>query len=755
MNIKPALLFALILSTGLANAMHLKGKVLDATTGEELIAVTISVAGTGKGTFSDATGNFALSLDGKSILRFFYLGYEEEVLELSLSSDSNIVVHMKPNAVQIKEAIVSANRTDIRVPAPSVHSLSPEQWKLRPGFAGESDVIQALFSMPGIKKAGDANGGMMVRGGSTDQNMVLLDGILVYQCGHIISFYSPFQTEIMRSATLYKGAIPAAFGGRLSSVLVMQTREEGLDSMQSEIGLGLLTAKVYLNAPLLNNKMRLQVSARRSLPDVLWPLAKSSFPAKFHDGQLKLGYQVNPLGRLTLKLYHSADGLKTDGAEIARYKETGKGLLPSMRFASSLKEQHAGIRYEHNGKVKGRFVVYYSSLTTGNRLSWPENELSIRSGIRDFGLSGELNWKQGKRHTLQAGFNAVHHRFEIMEVKSSGELGQLIPSKNAERRNLGEGAVFIADDIVFNPRWRMEAGLRMSCLLVAKTPQFFPEPRVALYYKPNSWLSLNAGLHRGTQFLQRLSSASAALPTDTWYPLLTGMKPQSVWMSQLGARAEKGKWLVQLEGYYKAMNGLSEYREGAMPFVQDNLWTEVVRGKGRAYGMDVQTSYTIHDIQIQAAYSLSWSTRQFNDLNEGRVFYDRFDRRHDFNVSVSGRLSKCWQFSGAFYMSTGARYTPKIAQFVVPGVPEPSPILLPVFGERNSYRLSNTHRLDIGFTYSRKIGNAQWQVQAGAYNVYNQLQSFRLETVERNGKLIVREIGLFGMMPSLGLNVKF
>ncbi|MHB1278823.1 MAG: TonB-dependent receptor [Bacteroidia bacterium] len=746
-------LLFLILSPAILHAHKLKGVIVDANSGEGMVGVSILKPATHTGTLSDVEGYFEIELNGAEDVRFSFLGYSTIDRHFNLSADTFIRIELKENVTEITETVVRAKAPLSKSTQVSSASLSPKDIRLLPGFAGEADIVQSFLSFPGVKKAGDASGGMLVRGGGSDQNLVLLDGVPVYQAGHIISFYSPFQSELIKEANLYKGFVPGGFGGRLSSVMTLESAPSS-DSMRTELGLGMLLAKGYVQAPIIPGKLHVQVAGRRSLPDLVWPDAGQIFPARFYDGRIILTARPAKGHELRFLLYASGDKLDAGANTVSRYKDTETELIPGMKMLTRSGEKHFSIQHNYSGKFKVTNQIYVSRFSSDNSLLWPGNELSIRSGVCDFGATSSIH-KTWKKHRFDAGLGWIHHDISAMEVFSVGELQRIINPKAAERRRVGEGSLYFIDQVKLGTRWIAEGGLRIAIWQEGRNMKVLPEPKFALTYLAGSKIQIQASVLRNTQRLQKVSNSALALPTDAWYALSLDHSPQSAIIGDLGLNWTPGTWNVSLSGYYKNMKGLTEFREGALPFAEEQLIDELVQGRGVAYGTDLQIGYKVKGFQIQAAYSLSWSKRQFEGINGGREYFDRFDRRHDFNIQLVSQLNRHWHFSAAFYMASGARYTPRVAQFIMPGTGGASPIFLPVYGERNSVRLSDSHRLDIAVTYSKTYKKSSIQIQAGAYNVYNQLQSFRLETIEREGKLMLREVGLFGMMPSLSCTLKF
>jgi len=745
------LLFCLLSKQELL-AQYVQGFVMDRNTREILVGVNIFLPASGRGTQTDLSGYFHIDEQEDSILVISYLGYEAQSVSLrGVKQDSLLLVLLDESAIIIGEAVVKAEAKSN--PAISVLEINTKQIKMMPSFGGEADIVQAFHSMPGVKKAGDANGGMLVRGGSSDQNNVVLDGVPIYQSGHIISFYSPFQSELIGSAKLYKGMIPASLGGRLSSALELKTAPAS-DSLQVDLGLSILLGKAYIQTPIVPGKWSMQLAGRRSLPDLVWPVIGEQFPAKFFDGRMIHNFQLSSKNQLRLSFYQSTDELLANGKTISKFKETEKSLMPDMQLLSKNTERNMALSFTHQGPWNLEAVVYASDLKTSNAMSWADNALEIHSGIRDFGMKTTVA-KSWKGHQSYAGVSFISHHFSAMGVSSSGTIGEVIPSKKTEELRSGEGSLFLGDTWKLSPIWSIESGMRLAVWTRSSQARVLLEPKLAVNFIPTVNWSVQFAVQRNTQSLQKLGSNSISLPTDMWYPTNLDQPAPSAWQGDISIAWKPENWSMSVSGYYKIMDGLNEFNEGATPFLATRIQDEVVSGSGRAYGTDISVAYHAEAFTAQLGYSLSWSTRQFDDLNGGNRYFDRFDRRHDLSFQFLGQLGGNWSYSCAFYLATGARFTPRLAQYVIPGIGEASPVFIPVYGERNSQKLSSSHRIDIALNYQIKTPKATWQFQAGAYNVYNQMQAFRIENVERNGRMILREVGLFGMMPSLGLSVKF
>ncbi|TNE79153.1 MAG: TonB-dependent receptor [Bacteroidetes bacterium] len=733
-----------------AQADRIQGTVTDSLSGEPLMGVSLYIPSTQAGTITDIDGKFSLAVDSLPVmLRVSYLGYTTQVLEVNSGVSLNI--RLSEAQTTLEEVSICAEKSWLNTTqSASTYQLQGNGWQALPGFAGEPDVVSVLISLPGVKKAGDGSGGMLVRGGGTDQNAVLLNGVPVFQSGHIISFYSPFQPELIEKATLYKGNAPANFGGRLSSVLDIESARP--DSViRTDLSLGLLLAKAYVRGP-LSDKTSFSLAARRSGPDLIWPLFKQSFPAKFYDAQAALYHRFNSKNELAWQFFSTEDALKVGGSDIAKYKDTEKGLMPDMELQSKTQERHSSLRFTHTaGNWKFTQLVYALENKNSSALRWTGADLHINSSLQSVGLSGSATYAAKGRWNMDFGYQLAQYRLKLMQVKSEGELVDFIGQRDAEVHRYTESAVFAQAGYKLNSKTTLNGGLRLA----SYGKSLMLEPRLEMNHRIQDDWTLSAGIARNAQGIRKVSNASTALPFDIWYPAQGTVKVQEAWQAQVGTRKRVKRWVFEGEVYYKQLKGLSEYKEGSLVLQADRLANEMTSGKGWAYGFDFQTRYEGKGFQVWMNYSLSRSMRQFDVLNGGKSFFDRWDRRHDMNVGAQMNITKNWNLNMAFYYASGARYTPRVAQYLTPGVPDPGPIAIPVFGARNSQSLSAPHRFDVSLSYAVQRAKSTWELQLGAYNLYNSLQSFRTEVIERNGKLVFREVGMFGMMPSVAIKCKF
>ncbi len=745
------LLSLFLLGLTQSRAARIQGVVTDSLSGEALTGVSIFIPSSQTGTITDLDGHFSLEVDQLPVsLRISYLGYTSRVIEVK-SAQTALRIRLSEAKTTLEEVSIRAEKAWLNTTqSASTYQLQGKGWQALPSFAGEPDVVSVLITLPGVKKAGDGSGGMLVRGGGTDQNAVFLNGVPVFQAGHIISFYSPFQPELIEKATLYKGNAPAMFGGRLSSVLDIESSRP--DSViRTDLSLGLLLAKAYVRGP-LSSKTSFSLAARRSGPDLVWPLFKQSFPAKFYDGQAALYHRFNAKNELAWQFFSTADALQVGGSDIAKFKDTEKGLLPDMQLVSKTQERHSSLRYTHTAR-NWRFTQLLYGLENENSssLSWTDAALHIHSALRSAGISGTASYAAKVRWTVDLGYSLAQYRLQLMQVRSEGELSEAIGQRDAEGHRYAETVVFAQAGYKLNAKTSLNGGMRLA----RYGQSWSPEPRVELNHRIQDDWTLSAGISRNAQGLRRVSNASTALPFDIWYPVSESVKVQEAWQTQIGTRKRFNRWVVEGEVYYKELAGLSEYKEGSVVFQAKRIADEMTTGRGWAYGLDFQTRYEGRGFQVWMNYSLSRSMRQYDALNGGKSFFDRWDRRHDMNIGTQMQLNGNWNLNAAFYFASGARYTPRVAQYLTPGVPDPGPIAIPVFGARNSQSLSAPHRLDISLSYTVRKAKSEWELQLGAYNVYNSLQSFRTEVIERNGRLVYREVGLFGMMPSMALKCKF
>lgn len=741
------LLIALISCFSIAKAQQaLEGFVQDAATGEALIGVTVFTADKKNGTATNAYGYFNLYVKQFDTLFFQYMGYQLHFLPVNNFED--VTIKLKPQTQTLKQAEVKAERFQTK--QMGTQFMDIKLLNQIPALGGERDLIKAFQLMPGVKKGADGTATMLVRGGAQDQNLVLLDDAPVYNPTHLLGFFSLFNTDAVREASMQTGGFTANYGGRLSSVLDVHTMEGNNQRMEYSGSVGLLASRLAIQGPLSNGKGSFLVAGRISYIDKVYRAIGKDLPFYFYDFNAKANYSITERDRLFLSIYNGRDVLN-DSREDANN---------SIKFGSRMGNQIASLRWNRafaNKQIFSNMVLFSSQYSYDISAKLNESSMSIRSQIADLGLKYTINHRLTNNFTLKYGGELIRHTFVPTTTKLTGDFNDNISPQAKQVNLMNEAALFASADYTITPKWSSTIGLRASAAQVKGANYSKLEPRVQLNYQLNTATQIAFSYARMVQYMFLLSASSTFLPTDLWYGVTEQIKPQQADIFSIGYNLTKKNYLTKVEAYYKPMRNLVEYREGTADFVNANINDHVVQGKGNAYGVEWFNRYTQGKISVMFGYTLSWSNRQFNELNNGKVFLSRFDRRHDLNLMVTYDFTKQISLSGVWSYATGSRFTPVSGYFMMPAGNYNSIELLPIYTGRNAVQLSAAHKLDVNLIIKSKDHKklkSEWHI--GAYNLYNQTQPYRIKLENNNdGTKSYKQVGLFGFIPSISYQVKF
>jgi hypothetical protein len=620
-----------------------------------------------------------------------------------------------------------------------------------PAIAGEADVIKALQLTPGIKRGREGGIGMHVRGGGNDENLILLDGAPVYNAGHLLGFFSVFNGSSLKDVQLYKSSFPAQFGGRLSSVLDVRTKEGSLTDYNASANIGLISSSFSASGPIVKDKLAATISARRTYIDKVYTF----IPYYFYDLNAKLTYVADKNNRIYLSTYTGKDQLSgyTSGKDSA--------TSYSLRSAMNLGNTTATLRWNNlskAGRLNSDISLLYTRFGYNVAGSLGPNELSVRSAISDIGLKGDFRWKAQGSHKLSAGFSYINHHFNPNIVQSTG--AALEQYKNSDGKNIvnNESAIYLNDEYAINANWLVNAGFRLSQDFADNRTYVNPEPRFGLRYLLNDHSSVKASYARMLQYMHLVSSSSLTLPTDLWYPVTSGILPGISDQLSVGYYHTLSDYGVTLsvEAYYKWLQQLIEYREGAQLVLNDDFEKDLVQGKGRSYGLEVFAGKTTGKFTGWLGYSLSYAQRQFDSLNKGKEYFARYDRRHDFSLVGMYDLGRRWALSTTAIYATGTPFTGQTGQYVVPKPDYTGFETMPIYTERNELMLSPSFRIDIDLQYKFSLGKRiKAEAHLSMYNVLNRTQPDRVQRSWDAGKqsYVYQQRGLFGNITTASINI--
>jgi hypothetical protein len=734
----------------------LSGFVRDSSNGEELTGAVIYIKGTTRGVSTNLYGFYSLTLSrGSYDITFSCLGYKPVTHHVVINRDSSFSVKLSPVDTRLSEVTVSAVRDEQKEEVQSTQmgmiKIPIERIKNIPTIGGETDIIKVMQLLPGVKRGGEGQNGMFVRGGTSDGNLILLDEAVVYNVSHLFGFFSVFNNDALRDVTMIKGGFPASYGGRLSSVMDVRMKEGDPEKYHAEGGIGLLSSRLTLQGPIIKNRMSFMISGRRSYIDKVFKATGSVLPYYFYDLNTKLNYKISDRDRLFLSTYQGDDVLDAGDEE-----SVFEGGFKIGNVTTTLRWNHL-----YNSKLFSNLSLIFTRFRYDVEASVPGNSFFVSSNITDAGVKLDYDYYKSLKSHITYGISVVGHTFRPNVINTTGSISDLLKSREGDVINTGETGLYINNERSLDSiPVKISYGVRLSLLGARDTGYGGLEPRLAVSYSFSEASSVKASYTRMNQYMHLVSSSSFALPTDLWYPVTKKVKPQVADQIALGytRSLKKANCMFIAEAYYKWMRNLIEYRPGAVLILNDNYEDELISGQGRGYGLELFLNKTGTRFSGWIGYTISWSDRQFGEINNGKRFYSKYDRRHDISVVGTYDFTRRFSFGLVWVYSTGSRFTPVNGQFFMPNASLTSVDVLNLYPARNSIELPPSHRLDINFIIRRKPGRkweGEWHI--GAYNAYNRAQPYRIRVVPGSspGTYKYQAEGLFGFIPSIAYNFKF
>ncbi len=712
----------------------LSGTVQDATSGENLTGATVRVRELpGVGAGANAYGFFTLTVPaGAYTLEVSFVGYATQQRQLTVSASQRLDFRLKPGGSELTEVVVTGRRADAAISKAQmgVEQLDLQQIAKVPVLFGEKDVIKTLTLLPGIKSAGEGSSGFSVRGGAIDQNLILLDEAPVYNASHLLGFFSTFNSDAIKDLTVYKGGMPAQYGGRLSSVVDIRMKDGNNQQLHGSGGIGLIASRLALEGPLVKNRGSFLVTARRTYADVFLKLSKNETTRNsslyFYDVNAKANYVLNDRNRLYFSAYLGRDAL---------------GLANT--FGQYYGNKTATLRLNHlfSDRVFSNTALIYSKYDYEIDIASNAQNFVIKSKIQDLNLKQDFEFTPSTTQTVRFGAQAIYHTITPGYV--TADAGSSTNSA-AERTNYSlETAAYASHEWQAAPRLNFTAGLRLSgfSLLGPGTYSTYDaagtvlnattyakgkflktylrlEPRFAASFQLTEASSLKASYARNVQNLHLLSNSSTSLPTDLYVPTTFNVKPELADQISAGYYRTLGPnkaYSLTVETYYKTLQNQIDYRDGTQ--LRGNLDVEasLLYGIGRAYGIEFLLRKDVGRLTGWLGYTLSKSQRQFAQINGGAWFNARQDRPHDLSVVAIYQLNSRWSLSGTFLASTGNAATFPVGKYEVAGQ------VVSLYGLRNADRLPSYRRLDLGATYEKPHQEDHRFHSSWSFSVYNAL----------------------------------
>lgn len=779
------LLLLFFSTTAFGQKYTISGYVTDSATGEQLIGANVYDLNTLEGTTTNTYGFFSFTMEEDTVeLVISYIGYQPYYKTVYLDADRKLNVALL-SSVSLKEVEVTADRVEKiqeRTQMSSV-SIPIKQIKKLPAFMGEVDVLKALQLMPGVQSGNEGSSGLYVRGGSPDQNLILLDGVPVYNVSHLFGFFSVFNADAINNVQLIKGGFPARYGGRLSSVLEINMKEGNRNEFHGEGSLGIIASKLTLEGPIIKDKASFIVSGRRTYIDILArPLIKSQMEGDgivgyyFYDLNGKVNYKISDKDRLYLSAYMGDDKFyfRDEQSYInnnVEYMDAFGGELSWGNLTSVLRWNH-----EFSQKLFSNVTLNYSQykfLTAVSQESTetPPNQdpihnsfnLNYFSGIKDWSTRIDFDYVPSPRHFLKFGANAIWHTFEpgATQFQSKQASFELDTTFNNEKIPAYEFAIYVEDDVKITNQLKANIGVHASAFSVRDEFYYSVQPRVSARYLINEFMSVKASYAMMAQYIHLLTNSGVGLPTDLWVPATDNVLPQNSHQVAGGfATTVKDLLEVSIEGYYKVMNNIIEFKPGTSFIGSEAGWEEkVASGTGWSYGGELFLQKKTGNTTGWVGYTLSWTEREFEEINFGERFPYKYDRRHDISVAISHEFNDKWEMSGTWVYGTGNATTLPLARYqAAGGLSGPFGYSEDIYsyGERNSYRMAAYHRMDFGVTYNKETKWGGYSFNLSVYNLYNRKNPFFIyEGTDSRGDREFKQVSLFPVLPSLSFNFHF
>ncbi len=754
-----------------AQKFTISGTMKDATNGEDMFGAVIKVKELENvGTTTNAYGFYSLTLEkGDYTLIYRSTGFRSQEIAINLTGDieKNIELSLPADVQQITEMKVNAEKENDNITSSgmNVTKFDPKSIETIPVIFGEKDIMKTLQLTPGVKTAGEGNSGFFVRGGGADQNLILLDEAPVYNASHLLGFFSVFNSDAIKDVSLYKSGIPAEYGGRASSVVDVKMRDGNNKKFGASGGLGLISSRLTLEAPIVKDKGSFIISGRRSYADLFLKLSQKAelkdVKLFFYDLNAKANYRFGKKDRVFLSGYFGRDKFKLgDDFGISWGNATGT------------------LRWNHliNKKFFSNTTLVRSSFDYEFSIGAGDDAFGLRSSIQDWNLKQDFTYYLNNNNTLKFGLNAIHHTFKPGALTGSNETFNEIVLKSRFALELG---AYIQNEMKLGTRLNVMYGLRYSGFnymglgtdyqfdekgneIGSKNYQKWEsikyyqglEPRISASYIISDKNSVKVSYNRNFQYLHQLSNSTSSSPTDNWVPSSSNVKPQIGDQVAMGYYQNfvKNTYRISGEIYYKSLANQIDYRNGAELILNDQVEGELVYGKGRAYGFELLMEKKKGKLTGWISYTLSRSLRTFDKINNGKEFSARQDRIHDISVVLMYRINKALALSSTWIYYTGDAITFPSGKYEINGT------FIPYYTERNGYRMPDYHRMDLGLTwYMKDRKKFEHNLNISIYNLYARENAYTItfeEDPDDPSKTQAVQTTLFKLIPSITYNFK-
>lgn len=820
-----------------AQTYTVSGYLLDSASGEPLIGAAVIDKESAMGAVSGNTGFFSISLEaGARTLIFSYLGYEDREEEIDLRRDITLRIGLTESSEMLDNVVVTAHRsvTGARNTQMSAIEVPVNQIKAIPAIAGEVDVIKALQLLPGVQSGSEGTAGMYVRGGGADENLILMDGVPLYNVNHLFGFFSVFNADAVKNVTLYKGSFPARFGGRLSSVVDVRLNDGNDQEYHGNASIGLISSRFNLEGPIIKGKTTFNISARRTYLDlmakpVLFYINRKNSDDKdnyshvgggynFYDLNAKVTHKLDNGDRISLSFYSGDDKayVNFEDASYDRKVEynfdpaTGMGTeIPTNIWRKDINGEKLGwqwgnlllsLKWNHALTPKlymstaANLTRYRSTLSVGldqySSLTENDNEYDIfsekynvayKSNIGDLSATADFDWSPSPLHEVKFGGAYTYHTFTpgILLLKMNANGSDNFNTKvGDEPIHSDEASVFLEDNWALTRWLKANLGVHASLYSVNGRTYLSAEPRFSARALITDELSFKASYSEMSQYIHLLCNSNLSLPSDLWVPVTDKIKPMRSRQAAAGVAYDRGRFEYSIEGYYKAMDNVLEYKDGASFLNTATGWEDKVSmGQGWSYGVELFVQKKLGKTTGWIGYTWARAMRRFDkpgmEINDGEPFYAKYDRTHDLSTTVSHEFSKRFDLSATFVYASGNRGSLAFEEYPSEQLSGTGPesgfhgtyFSSPYLAERNNYRMPAYNRLDLSanFKKEKKHGTAIWNISV--YNAYNRRNPYLIMTDTHNewdkdgylieSRTVLKKVSIFPIIPSVSYTYKF
>ena len=755
---------------------RLSGVVRDAESGETLIGVAIYEPLLKMGTTTDEKGAYQLDLPwGSHKLQFSYIGYQTEDHTVSIGKNpQKLNVKLRPDVVRLSDVEITSQKSDRNVSemAMSVQSLDMITIKKIPALMGEVDVIKTIQLLPGVQAASEGSSGFSVRGGGTDQNLILLDDAPIYNASHFLGFFSVFNNDVVKEATLYKGDIPANYGGRLSSVLDVKVKDEMPKKPSGTGGVGLVTSRLTLETPAFNNQTSLLLAGRTTYAGLVIPFLGDKVKGSdiyFYDLNAKVTQRINDNNRLFLSAYYGRDRFKVQDMLGLGYGNSSATLRWNHIFGNRLTSNLALVGSKYNYAIDIWFEPY---------------DFTLKAGSQSAMMSYDFTMLWNENHTSRWGLTTGFLSLEQGQLDDrGGALAQYLnlDSMSVVRRKGLEHALFFTHDHTITPRFSMRYGLRLSSFQNIGAEDFYvfddnyqvadtihydkgevfhteihPEPRLAAMFRIDETSSVKASYSRTFQYVQVASAATGGLPFDVWFPISPNVKPQRSDQFAIGYFRNFDHDAIEssVELYYKDLHHVMDFKDNALTYGNVLIDGELRSGKGRSYGVELLLRKNKGKLTGWISYTYSRTLRTIDGINFGKEYRSPFDRPHSFVVVANYDITPKLSVAANWIYNTGQPVTYPYGQYTLGGV------TYAIYnGSRNESRYPAYHRMDLSLTWQlpdRKWKHWDSELNVSVYNAYAHHNTWAVTfDQDENGGVKTERMYLFSAVPSISYQFKF